>query len=100
MEPLLLAFSPAECVDWFLLKELVLYALLVYDMVCFVCTPEFGGFMDGGVFYFDWEMFVSDLLDNLVLLLGDYVCVAGVPVFSMYDQDWLDCLLVDYWRRR
>lgn len=100
MEPLLPAFSPAECVDWLPPKELALHALLAYDMARLACTPESGGFMDGGAPYSDRETFVSDLLDNLALLLGDYARAAGVPVPSTHDQDRLDRLLADYRRRR
>lgn len=92
MEPLLPARSPA--------KELALRALLAYDMARVDCIPETEGFMDEGIPYSSRETFVSDLLDNLALLLGDYARAAGVPVPGTHDQDRLERLVEDYQRRR
>lgn len=100
IEPLLPARSPAECVEWLPRDELALRALLAYEMARLDCFPEAEGFMDEGIPYSSRETFVSDLLDNLALLVGDYARAAGVPVPSTHDQDRLDRLVADYQRRR
>ena len=99
IEPLLPACSPSECASWLPPDKLVLRALAAYEMARLACVPESGGFMDGGEPYSNRETFISDLLDNFALLVGDHAREAGVPVPSTHDQDRLDLLIADGMRR-
>lgn len=97
--PLPPAEGPAECANWLPREELTVRAALAYEMARLDCFPESGGFMQDGAPYSDRETFMSCLLDNLALLIGDYARAVGAAVPSTHDPERL-ALLADGYRRR
>lgn len=87
------AASPEECANWLPREQLAVRLMVAYDMARRSCYPEPGGpFLENGYAYSSREVFMSDLLDNLALLVGEYAAEVGAPVPSTHDQERLELL--------
>lgn len=103
VEPLATARTPGECYSWLPREELTRMAMVAYEMSRLECHPKPGeSFSIDGDVMCDQGTFLSQLIDNLHLILAEYAAVFGIhdPTFLIRrDPERLAMLRADYRQR-